>query len=138
MKCVPFFNDLLIVEIPEYYEYTSNEYYTLVLHNSKNKSYTIKFIVIDSNENEKHKEFYENIKSKKCSKYFTEEKYYGVYNHKFEIEDSILFVTSFEIIFKNYYINIRVNLLEELDENDNKNLIDYIDKIIYSIDQNNK
>jgi len=138
MKKISFFKDKLVVEVPDYYEYTSNEYYTLVLYHLKNKSYLIKFIVIDSSENTKYKNIYENIKSKNYHKKYSEEKYYGVYNHKFDIENSKLFVTSFEIIFKNYYINIRVNLSEELDENNNRNLIEYIDKIICTISENNK
>ena len=136
MKKISFFKDKLVVEVPDYYEYTSNEYYTLVLYHLKNEAYLIKFLVIDSNENTKHKEFYEKIKSKGYFKKYSEEKYYGVYNNKFEIEKSKLFVTSFEIIFKNYFINIRVNLSEELDENSNRDLIEYIDKIIYAISEN--
>ena len=136
MKSITFFFDKLVVEVPDYYEYATNEYYTLVLFQSKNKTYTINFLVIDSNENNQHKTFYENIVSKGYIKKYSDEKYYNVYNHKLDVENKKLFITSFEIIFKNYYINIRVNLLEELDEGENKKLIKYIDKIISTININ--
>jgi hypothetical protein len=136
MKRITFFDDKLVVEVPDYYEYTTNEYYTLVLYQSKYKAYTIKFIVIDSNENNQNKIFYENIISKGYIKKYSDDKYYNVYNHELNVENDELFITSFEIIFKNYYINIRVNLLEELDKDDNKKLIKYIDNIISTININ--
>jgi hypothetical protein len=134
MKQITFFKDKLVVEIPDYYEYSFEHNYSLVLY-QKDQSYNIKIIVIDSNENGEQKIFYNNIKSKECFKKFSEEKYYSINNHVFQIENKKLFVTSFEIIFKNYYINIRVNTLAELKIESRNNLIKYIDKMILTINE---
>ena len=137
MKEIMFFKDKLIIDVPDYYSYTSNEYYTLVLYTTEGKKYAIKFIVIDSNENDKHKELYnEIVKRKNVYKAYSDEKYFSVFNHSFDLENGKLYITSFEIIFKNYYINIRWNELEEMDVENKIGFIEYIEKLISTIKEN--
>ena len=137
MKEIVFFKNKLIITVPDYYSYTSNEYYTLVLYTTEGKKYAIKFIVIDRNENEKHNKLYKEIVNRKnVYKAYSDEKYFSVFNHSFDSENGKLNVTSFEIIFKNYYINIRWNDLEEMDSKNKKGFIEYIEKIINTIKEN--
>jgi hypothetical protein len=137
MKQIIFFKNKLVVEVPSYYEHSFESYYSLVLYYPKNKSFNIKFIVVDSNESSEQLVFYNNKKTENYFKKATEEKNYTVKNHKFEIDNKKLFITSFEIIFKNYYINIRVNTLEELEAESKNNMIKHIDEIILTINENN-
>jgi hypothetical protein len=125
-----------VVEIPDYYEYSFEYNYSLVLHCPNSKSFNIKFIVIDSNIDREQKVFFNGIENKDYYKRISEEKYYNVNNHVFEIDNGKLFVTSFEIIFKYYYINIRVNTLEKLEIESNNDLIRHIDEMILTIDEN--
>ena len=136
MKKVVFYKDKLVVEIPDYYEYSIEQNYSLILFYSKNRSFTIKFIVVDSKENSNQESFYDNKKLEKRFKTFSEEKYYSINNHVFEIDNKKLFVVSFEIIYKYYYINIRVNTLEELEMESKNNLIKHIDDMILTIEEN--
>jgi len=136
MKKVVFFKDKLVVEISDYYEYSIEHNYSLILYYPKNKSFTIKFIVVDSKEDSNQESFYNNKKLEKSFKTFSKEKYYFIKDHIFEIDNKKLFVASFEIIFRYYYINIRVNTLEELEMESKNNLIKHIDDMILTIDEN--
>jgi hypothetical protein len=68
MKQIIFFKDKLVVEIPNYYEYSFESGYSLALYYPKNKSFNIKFIVVDSNENSEQLVFYNNKKTEKYLK----------------------------------------------------------------------
>ena len=136
MKQVIFFKDKLVVEIPDYYEYTTKQMYPVVLYDPEDTSFIIKFLVIDSKEDSEQESFYNDKKLEKCFKTVSEEKYYYIRNHVIEIDNNKLFVISFEIIFKNYYINIRVHSLEELETESKNNLIKLIDEMILTINEN--
>ena len=136
MKEIKFFNKKLLVEVPDYYEYSLEDYGSLVLFHPENRTFTIKFIVIDSNGGKKEKEIYDNKNKNNFKIKLSENKYYNINNYEFKIEEKILFVTSFEIIFKNYYINIRINTLEKIQEKSYDNLLEYINEIILTIKEN--
>jgi hypothetical protein len=133
MKEIILLKDKLLMEIPEFYESRYDYYGILEIYYPKGKFAMIKFLIIDSTVDNDCNKLYNDIKNKGFTNKISENIYYSVYNHSFELNNEIFYVTSFEIIFKKYYINIRVNTLEELVNKDREDLIKHIHKIILSI-----
>ena len=119
-------NNKLVFSVPDFYESRYDNNGILEIFYPKGKYAIIKFIIVDSTDGIEQKELYKNISQKEYLKKINENKYYNVYSHKFKINNDILYVTSFEIIFNNYYINIRVNTMDEIIGEDKINLIEHI------------
>ena len=126
-------NDKLVFSVPDFYESRYDNNGILEIFYPKGKYAIIKFIIVDSTDGIEQKELYKNISQKEYLKKINENKYYNVYSHKFKINNDILYVTSFEIVFNNYYINIRVNTMDEIIGEDKINLIEHIHNIILTI-----
>jgi len=125
--------DKLLLSIPDFYELRYDSDGILEIFYPKGKIAIIKFLVVDSTDGIEQEKLYKNISQKQYLKKIDENKCYNVYSHKFESNNYILYVTSFEIIFYKYYINIRVNTLDEITGEDKTNLIEHIHNIILTI-----
>jgi hypothetical protein len=123
----------LELSIPDFYESRYDSNGILEIFYPKGKFAIIKFIIVDSRDGIEQEELYKNISQKEYLKKIDENKYYNVYSHKLKFNNDILYVTSFEIIFNKYYINIRVNTMDEIMGEDKINLIEHIHNIILTI-----
>jgi hypothetical protein len=133
MKEIILLKDRLLMEVPEFYESKYDHNGILEIYYPKGKFALIKFLIIDSTADNDQYKFYNDIKNKGINYKISEDIYYSVYNHSFELNNDILYVTSFELIFKEYYINIRVNTSEEIVDVNRENLINHIHNIILTI-----
>jgi hypothetical protein len=108
----------------------------LKLFNNDNNLFTIKILITDKHEGIEQNKLFEDIIEKGVQNKVSEEKYYNIYEHSFETDTGTLFVVSFEIIFKHYYINIRVNTLEKQENEQLEGLKMFIHNIILTIIEN--
>jgi hypothetical protein len=133
MKKIILLKDKLTMEVPDIYEYRFDQNGILEIFYPKGKLAIIKFIIIDSTLGTEERKLYNNISIKKFSNIISENIFYNVFSHAFELDAQYLYVTSFEIILKQYYINIRVNTSEEIKDENKINLIEHIHNIILTI-----